>query len=215
MEAFEIRRSNLMKVILERFEGNKAAFSRAAGVHPNHVNLLTTHNESIRRNLGEELCRRIEAAIDVPKGWMDSPHGSDILTVVIKSPPVNESISRILVQCKDVKMIELSKMVESKLTTKTSNSFEMFLATVVTHECEPLINFGDTVIIDTAVKAVGQDGLYVFLKNDHAFIRQVRATSDGKQLVCINPDYRSDKPEILKGTKVIAMVVGVVGVKTL
>jgi phage repressor protein C with HTH and peptisase S24 domain len=68
------------------------------------------------------------------------------------------------------------------------------------------------VIIDTGAKGFGADGVYILTRGDAAFIRNVRRTMDGGHVLeAANPMYRSDKPEQLKGIKVVAKVLMSVG----
>ena len=68
----EIRRDNLRRLIADRFDGRQAEFARAVGVRqPSYVSRLLSDLPSARRNLGDDLARRIESACDLPTYWLD------------------------------------------------------------------------------------------------------------------------------------------------
>ncbi|MEI8168833.1 MAG: S24 family peptidase [Rhodoferax sp.] len=204
----KIRKDNLLKIILDKFQGNNSAFSRAVEIHPNHVNLLVTVNPNTQRNMGEALARRIETAMGLPLGWMDAPHGAAANFFVIKAVPVDLVASRALISCRDYSMIEVTSRWETRVSSKVTAMENLSVATVVTAEMEPIITNGATVVVDLGVKGVGADGIYVLSKGDAAFIRSVRRNMDGTHSIeAANPIYRSEKPEQLNGMKVVARVI--------
>jgi DNA-binding transcriptional regulator YdaS (Cro superfamily) len=66
-----IRKSNLLAQI-ERF-GSQRAFAEQAGLAPAHVSQMVTE----RRNMGDEVARRIEKNLDLAEGYMDLQHFPD------------------------------------------------------------------------------------------------------------------------------------------
>jgi hypothetical protein len=68
---YEVRRHNLHRLVLDQYDGNRAALARAAKVHPNQINLLLSDNIDHRRNLGEVLARKIESELKLPGGHLD------------------------------------------------------------------------------------------------------------------------------------------------
>jgi plasmid maintenance system antidote protein VapI len=63
-----IRKSNLLAQI-DRFDTQRA-FAEQAGLAPAHVSQLVTE----RRNMGDEVARRIEKNLDLAEGYMDLQH---------------------------------------------------------------------------------------------------------------------------------------------
>lgn len=63
-----IRKSNLLTQI-DRF-GSQRAFADQAGLAPAHVSQMVTD----RRNMGDEVARRIEKNLDLAEGYMDLQH---------------------------------------------------------------------------------------------------------------------------------------------
>jgi plasmid maintenance system antidote protein VapI len=66
-----IRKSNLLAQI-DRF-GSQRAFAEQAGLAPAHVSQMVTD----RRNMGDEVARRIEKNLDLSEGYMDVQHQSE------------------------------------------------------------------------------------------------------------------------------------------
>lgn len=86
----EIRRSNLAKVLSERFGGNQAALARAAGKKaPLFNDVLSTPP---RKGFGENLARSLEARLELPPGYFDKspqreqPPAPALGTVRIEGP---------------------------------------------------------------------------------------------------------------------------------
>jgi hypothetical protein len=67
------RRQNLIRLISERFEWNKAAFARAIDrPAPNvHRMLVDVESDKDKRGIGEELARDIESRLGLPPLWLD------------------------------------------------------------------------------------------------------------------------------------------------
>jgi plasmid maintenance system antidote protein VapI len=63
-----IRKSNLLAQI-DRFDSQRA-FAEQAGLAPAHVSQMVTE----RRNMGDEVARRIEKNLDLAEGYMDLQH---------------------------------------------------------------------------------------------------------------------------------------------
>lgn len=205
---FEVRKENLIKLILDKFQGNNTSFGKATGIHHNHVNLMATENPKTQRNMGEELARRIELAIGLPTGWIDVPHGDAAKSFVVKAMVMDASISRALITCRDYISLEVTCRWEMRMSSKMTSVDNLSLANVATSEMEPMITNGSNVIIDIGVKGFGSDGIYILTKGDAAFIRNVRRTMDGSYVLeTANPAYRSDKPEQLKGMTVFGKLV--------
>ncbi len=71
MDIKQIRRGNMLALI-ER-EPSKAAFARKVGTDPAYISqILSTKTKA---EVGNDLARAIEAAYELPHGWMDQEHG--------------------------------------------------------------------------------------------------------------------------------------------
>ena len=206
--SFTVRKDNMMRLVLDKFQGNKAAFSRVTGIHQNHVNLMASDNPNTQRNMGEELARRIESAIQLPNGWMDVQHGDSISTFVIRSMLDEPNLSRVITRCSDFESVEVTKRWVLRSSPQITAVENLRLATVATSEMEPSIKIGSNVIIDAGRKAATVDGIYILSKGDDAFLRSMRKQMDGSHAIgASNPDYRTEKPELLKGMKVVGKIV--------
>ena len=79
-DIYEIRRRNLRSLIAEHAHGNLARFVEATlrGA-TSYKALQQVTGPRAARNLGSELARRIEAQLQLTRGWMDSrPFGHGI-----------------------------------------------------------------------------------------------------------------------------------------
>lgn len=80
MTTAEIRRTNLLHQI--RLIGSAAELSRRVpGIKASYLSQILTRAPTpagTPRGMGDEIARRIEQALDLPRGWMDVPH-EDIL----------------------------------------------------------------------------------------------------------------------------------------
>jgi hypothetical protein len=197
---YRVRRDNLKKLSIEKFEGNKAALARAAGVHPNHINLMLSDNELHRRNLGEELARRIEEAVGLPRQWFDQPHGADAdASITIPAHPIDASLAGVL-KASPVTMTVARSWLTDRLVGMTAPE-NVFIATLSTGVLAPQISAGDLILVDGGVKSFVDDGVYILVSKEGAFVRGVRkALSGGFQLVT---GSGSESVDTLKGIKVV------------
>lgn len=70
---FELRRQNLIS-LMESKRGEAARIARLASVEPNYLSRI----KAGKKNLGEELARRIERVLELENGWMDQSHSGEI-----------------------------------------------------------------------------------------------------------------------------------------
>ena len=74
------RKDNLKYIIDTRFSGVVNRTARAIGVQQSQIARVYAKGE-YRRNVGDNLARRIETALNLPEGWLDTEHaGSDKLS---------------------------------------------------------------------------------------------------------------------------------------
>lgn len=66
-----IRIKNLEQLIDNEFGGVRSRLADALGVPRSQISRLFSSSEGSRKNLGENLARKIEAASGVPEGWLD------------------------------------------------------------------------------------------------------------------------------------------------
>jgi len=173
-----IRKENLKELVMDKFQGNRSAFSRAAGIHHNHINLLLSANDTYKRNMGEEMARRIESMLGLPSLWMDVNHsGDDDSTAVIAGMPIDVSLGRVLKTPSIRSITAASAWIKSQMPGVTQ-LHSLMMATVATTEAQPDVAMGDVVIIDTGVKAFVSDGVYLVLSDD-VFLRRISRNIEG------------------------------------
>ena len=73
LDVRDVRRANIRRLVLERFEGKRAGFARAVGAREAHINNVFSRLPEHRRNVGEKAARRYEEQLGLPCGWLDVP----------------------------------------------------------------------------------------------------------------------------------------------
>lgn len=71
------RRANVLRLIAERYRGNKAAFAREINRPPPNVHRMLGEGEGDRRGIGEDLARDIENKLGLAPGWLDRGQGEE------------------------------------------------------------------------------------------------------------------------------------------
>lgn len=206
---FDTRRDNLRKIVLEKFEGNRAAFSRAAGVNQNQINLLLTDNVEHRRNLGEALARRMEAALHLESGWFDLARVSgDTPPTVAHHMVISGDIAGVFRNSPTACSVSLCPSLVAGLQGRITGPENLVICGVSTRDMEPVILMEDTILVDAGVKAITVSGVYVLVRGQDTFLRRVTRQITGGWLI-ENPSRPSESVvvETLKGIKTVARVV--------
>jgi hypothetical protein len=207
----QIRRSNLDAVIKDRFEGNRAAFCRATGKHPNLINLILSKNPDLRRGIGERLCRSIEASLSLPDGWLDKPaHGSEGAGSVTVS---------IFDHDRTDEWVTLDKQSLKELTGETTSAHTAILRVKSDH-MSPTVSVGDLLVLDTsdAGKKVDQSGsIYVIQKGNIPSLVRFRMTAEGWVMAFDNKAYPSTKTSqaFITRQEVVGRVIAAMTIKKL
>ena len=73
----EVRRDNLRHLVDTQYGGVMRRL--AVAMHVQHIQLsrVFSRSEKSRRDIGDDLARKIEEVAGLPVGWMDHPHGGD------------------------------------------------------------------------------------------------------------------------------------------
>lgn len=79
MDVHDIRRENLIDVIAKNWGGVSARLANAIGCKKTVISRLISDRHT-RKNMGDNIARRIEAASNLPHGWMDISHGAAAAT---------------------------------------------------------------------------------------------------------------------------------------
>lgn len=74
MKPHSHRRTNLLRLIDERFEGKKGRFADAIGRERPLIYRLFSNTAGSKRNIGEELARDMEHKLGLTPGWLDQDH---------------------------------------------------------------------------------------------------------------------------------------------
>lgn len=75
LDISEIRRENLRTLIRDRANGSVGALARIAGFDSPTI-LSQVSGKTPSRNIGPNLARRIEKALKLSKGWLDTDHSA-------------------------------------------------------------------------------------------------------------------------------------------
>jgi hypothetical protein len=207
--SFEVRRENLRRYILDKYEGNRAAFSRAAGVHQNQINLLVTDNEEHRRNLGEALARKMEQALEMPAGFFDTVHApGEEATIEVSAWDVPEGLLHIVGRDDVLTKLTLKQRFLNQLVGKITSPANLRTCRLATRDLEPEVAFGEHVIVDIGAQAVTSDGAYILGHGNDMFLRRVTKLITGGWLVR-TPGAATEptKIENFKGIKTAARLV--------
>lgn len=213
---FEIRRENLRRLVLNKFEGNRAAFSRAAGVHQNQINLLLTDNPDHQRNLGEGLARRMEAGLGLVPGLLDQPSADTPSgpVSVLKSTGVPDHMGGILMRDDMHANAALYDSYLEQFAGKMSSKDNLRFFRVGTRDMEPELVYGDYVLVDVGVQAVTTDGVYVLGHGSDLFLRRIQKLVTGGWAIS-SPRSEPIKIDTLKDIKAAARVLAVLRVTVL
>jgi hypothetical protein len=206
--AFDVRRENLRRLILEKYEGNRAAFARAANVHQNQVNLLLSDNDQHRRNLGEALARRMEEAVGLPVGYFDlPPHGDGGAIHTVRALDIAEPLRNLLRRSSGVVSVQWTDAGLGAIRNRITDPANLFLAHITTSDMAPDIVMDELVVIDGAVKAISQDGVYIIQHGNDYFLRRVqKSLSGGYTISTPNVAIENIKVDNLRGIKAMGRV---------
>lgn len=206
MDSYLTRRDNILMLVRTKFQGNRAAFARASQIHPNHINLVLTTNDLHRRNVGEELARRIETNLNLPNLWLDSVHGDGAAeaSTTITAAPVDAGMSHVL-RTSAITGLSVNASWTGPLAAETTAIENLFLSSIATTDMAPALSPGDTVIIDGAVKTFVTQGVYIVVVNDDVMLRRIRKTITGGFIVAAGET--EERVDTLADIKVLGRIV--------
>ena len=180
MTPHEIRRAALRHFIQTKFDSNRSAFARAAGVHQNQINLILSDNLVHQRNLGETLARKMEAALGIPTGFFDTVQAAgDEATVDVTAWVVPEALLRIVGRDDVLLKVTLKRGFINRLEGKFTDTANLRTCRVSTHDMDPEVAFGEHVIVDMGVQGVTADGVYILGRGSDLFLRRVTKSITG------------------------------------
>jgi hypothetical protein len=71
MDKYENRRRRLLRLVLERAEGNAASFGRMYGYERAQISQFLSAKYNGGRSIGENAAAELERKVGVPQGWLD------------------------------------------------------------------------------------------------------------------------------------------------
>lgn len=203
---YAARKENLSRLVHERYDGNRAALARAAGIHQNQINLMLSSNEAHRRNMGEDLARRIEVAIGLPTGYFDEAQRPGALGDIarIRAQQIPQELSGPIRMHTEIHEIAVYSTWALDLPHRVTSPNNLLVCVCVAEDAAPAVIPGDTLIIDTGAKHLTAEGVWLIRHGDGALMRRVRAKIGG--------GWAAEEPvvglvEIPKGVRVSGRVV--------
>lgn len=193
---FDVRRENLISLIRDSYQNNRAEFSRSTGKNPNLINLVLSNNEEYRRNIGEKLARDLESRCGIATGWLDAPRGIGIRRVT-RIPILTDAANvpdKAPLESDYHVTLPVDDPALALRSTGTSN-----LAIVIANEScmAPTFHVGDLVWVDLGVKKISGDGIYVIRVAGGTVFRRIQQLPTGE--VRLSTDDPVYAPQILKG----------------
>lgn len=204
----EVRKENLRRLILDKFEGNRAAMARTSGIHPNQINLMLSENDAFRRPITDNIVERLVANLNLPEGYFDVD-GRGVRAgpaVLIPARDVEESVSSLFSNCRMWRSISLAPEWFSRANLLPGDLSFLTLVDVACDDMAPELSPGDTVILGPA-KEITRDGIYVLSGKAGAVLRRVQRRLDGWSVSTPNKTHDPQNVSTLKGIKPIARVV--------
>lgn len=224
MDNKEIRRQNLLHLIdSHKKKGvNQAQFAEKIGVSASYLTQIKTGNASKEKDagIGDNISKRIEAALDLEKGWMDRIHQSKVETPIARYGQPN--VGEMNIQPTSVPILSYvqagkwREAIQSKfdeyIYSHRPVSQESFALEVRGLSMLPEFKEGDHIIVDPNV--FPSPGNYVVAKNglEEATFKKYRPRGldiNGNavfELVPLNPDFETLRSDIDK-IRIIGTVV--------
>lgn len=209
----ETRRKRLSQLIEDKYEGRKADFARAMGfTQTNLVYRLLSASASTHKPMGAALARRVEQTCGKPENWLDTPAEAQIVERSGCALPVMSSAGSMGtgIQADHDTVVGSIRVSEEWLRRELPSSTGWNNLRVITgygDSMETTYRDGDILVVDTGVRDVRVDAVYVFRRHDELFIKRLQRRLDGSLLVI--SDNRKYEPQIVgerEGIQVVGRV---------
>ena len=219
METNEIRRMNL-RTLLNNYvtQGkSKADFAEVLGVTPSQLSQTTSPNPV--RNIGRVYARRVEKALNLPTGWMDSLHpieGKDPSSVGNENNFSLQNVSGnytdhtyrieqldVEISCGGGRMNSEYPDIIQSIEVEPEYAKRMFggrpasslkITTAVGDSMRGSVEPGELVVLDITVSRFMSDGIYAFAYGDSMHIKRLQKLKD--RLIVISDNQTYEKWEI-------------------
>lgn len=186
-DVYGLRVRNLKHLIAEKYEGNRAAFCRATGKHPNLINLVLTDNDEYKRRIGEKLARSIEESLNLPTEWLDLPQSGspDAVTVI----PLNRA-GELLDRALPVESLHLTEKLARSQFESVADLSKIRGVYAYGDSMAPTLNNGDIVFIDAGIDELKLDAIYAVARGPEIFIKRFqRQLKGGYRVLSDNVAY--------------------------
>lgn len=203
-ERKEHRRRRFADLLADKFDNNQARFEASTGIAAS----LASRYLSGAKGIGEDMKAKIELLADVP-GWFEQPRGSkapsalqassDVLQIDQLAISGSMGFGEALAEHEDViHRISLDMSYVRKHLQGVSSPGNLKVISGHGHSMAPTINDGDLVLVDTGIRSVNVDGIYVLSANDRLYIKSVRQRMNGQyEIYSDNPAVKT--VDILNG----------------
>lgn len=194
----EQRRRRFIALIEERYDGNQARFEDATGIAAS----LASRYISGAKGIGEDMRDKIELQAGVPGWFGERTEGAaaevpvvDSQLVVIDQMNISASMGfgEALAEHEEVvHRITLDMGYVRKHMQGVSSPANLRVISGHGNSMAPTINDGDLVLVDTGIRAVKIDGIYVLSANERLYIKSVRQRMDGQyEIYSDNPSVKT------------------------
>lgn len=171
-----IRKDNLRKVIVDKFNDNIDKFAAAVDKHRNFIYaLLWDIDNPNNRKITDKMARFLEKKSGLVDGFLDSDgSASAISRNVLNIPFLEIELSTRLQEMKYSPELSFP-LLFSELNGKPINSpTDLFAVKVFDNSLFPQVKFGDTVIIDYSMRRLESNQYYLVKYYEIFYIRRVK-----------------------------------------
>lgn len=203
MDINEIRRNNL--VLLQELEGTFRAIAEKADVGENYLSQVNTR----KRNMGDEVARKIEVAYGQPHGWMDTLQAhvngrrARVRTGAENTEPISRTVRRVpLISWVQAGMPEIVAdpyapgVADEWVETEAAVSRHTYCLRVrgdsMVRPDGTGFPPGTIIVVDPELEARNNNFVVVrFSNSDEATFKQLVIDGPNKLLRALNPGYPS------------------------
>ena len=208
MDIREIRRANLQYLVDK--EETAADFARRVGVDPKQVSHILTGF----RNMGHEIARRIEGALEMRQGQMDAPlldamagnlknylaerraeYGDEIVMIPFVDAQVGAGPG---VSNGDEATLDLHQYSRAWIDRNGLHAPALRRVKVAGDSMRPTIFDGDVALVNTAERKITNGKVFAFIVDGEARVKRLFKQFDGRiRVVSDNPDKLQFPDEFL------------------
>lgn len=211
MDIYEIRRLNLIKLIDEKCNGSDAAFARAINKDASYITRCKyPEGKAGKKRISDAIISATIAKFDLPVGWMDISddehhklNRTDRLNIRENINEYSNAVSLPLLNISAsmgagennydeivVDMLRVSKSWINKTLSPISDIRNLSFIHAIGDSMSPTFGDGDILLVDSGIKNVTSDSVYVIEAHERLFIKRVRRRLDGKY------EISSDNPAV-------------------